>query len=80
MQESSIIQYFTEKGVEQGIEQDKKQHAVEAILTVLEGRFQTDVAEKLKPFLGVIDDLERLDQFIVPLHAHQTLMSLRRPS
>ncbi len=78
MQESSIIQYFTEKGIEQGkkqgieqgkkqgieqgIEQGKKQHAVEAILTVLEVRFETDVAEKLKPFLGAIDDLQRLDQ------------------
>ena len=58
VQESSIIQYFTEQGIEQG----KKQYAVEAILTVLEVRFQTDVAEKLKPFLGAIDDLQRLDQ------------------
>ena len=58
MQESSIIQYFTEKSFEQG----KKQHTIEAILTVLEVRFQTDVAEKLKPFLGAIDDLQRLDQ------------------
>lgn len=58
VQESSIIQYFTEKGIEQG----KKQYAVEAILAVLEVRFQTDVAEKLKPFLGAIDDLQRLDQ------------------
>ena len=58
MQESSIIQYFTEKGIEQG----KKQHAVEAILAVLEVRFQTDVAEKLKPFLRAVDDLQRLDQ------------------
>ena len=62
VQESSIIQYFTEQGIEQGIEQGKKQHAVEAILTVLEVRFQTDVAEKLKPFLRAIDDLQRLDQ------------------
>ena len=62
VQESSIIQYYTEQALEQGIEQGKKQHAVEAILTVLEVRFQTDVAEKLKPFLGAIDDLERLDQ------------------
>ncbi len=61
MQESSIIQYFSEKSFEQGIEQGKKQHAVEAILTVLDIRFQNDVAEKLKPFLRVIDDLERLD-------------------
>ena len=57
MQESSIIQYFTEQGIERG----KKLQAVEAILTVLEVRFQTDVAEKLKPFLGTIDDLQRLD-------------------
>ena len=61
VQESSIIQYFSEKSFEQGIEQGKKQHAVEAILSVLEVRFQADVAEKLKPFLGAIDDLERLD-------------------
>ena len=48
MQESSIVQYFSEKsfeqGIEQGIEQGKKQYAVEAILAVLEIRFQTDVA------------------------------------
>ncbi|MCG8620751.1 MAG: hypothetical protein MJE68_01960 [Proteobacteria bacterium] len=74
MQESSIVQYFSEKsfeqgieqgikqGIEQGIEQGKKLQAVEAILAVLEVRFQTDVAEKLKPFLGAIDDLQRLDQ------------------
>ena len=78
MQESSIVQYFSEKsfeqgieqgikqgieqGIERGIEQGKKQYAVEAILVVLEVRFQPDVAEKLKPFLGVIDDLQRLDQ------------------
>ena len=66
VQESSIVQYFSEKsfeqGIEQGIEQGKKQYAVEAILAVLEVRFQTDVAEKLKPFLRAIDDLQRLDQ------------------
>ena len=62
MQESSIVQYFSEKSFEQGIEQGKKQQAVEAILTVLEVRFETDVAEKLKPFLSAIDDLQRLDQ------------------
>ena len=61
VQESSIVQYFTEKSFEQGIEQGKKQYAVEAILTVLEVQFQSDVAEKLKPFLEAIDDLQRLD-------------------
>ena len=73
MQESSIIQYFTQKGfeqgveqgikqgIEQGIEQGKRQYAVEAIFTVLEVRFQNDVAEKLKPFLEAVDDLQRLE-------------------
>ncbi len=50
-----------EQGIEQGIEQGKKEHAVEAILTVLEARFKTDVAEKLKSFLSTIDDLQHLD-------------------
>ena len=61
VQESSIVQYFAEKSFEQGIEQGQKQHAVEAILTVLEVRFQTDLAEKLKSFLEAVDDLQRLD-------------------
>ena len=43
-------------------EKNKKQQTVEAILTVLDVRFQTDIAEKLKPFLRAIDDLQRLDQ------------------
>ena len=56
-----VMQRGIQQGIEQGIEQGKKEHAVEAILTVLEVRFQTDVAEKLKPFLRAIDDLQRLD-------------------
>ena len=65
VQQSSVYQHIIEKGIaqgiEQGIEQGKKEHAVEAILTVLEARFEADVAEKLKPFLSTIDDLQRLD-------------------
>ena len=66
VQESSIIQYFAEKsfeqGIQQGIEQGRKEQAIESILIVLEVRFGTDVAKKLKLFLKVVDDLERLDQ------------------
>ena len=40
----------------------KCEKASEAIFTMLEVRFQTDVAEKLRPFLGSIDDLQRLAQ------------------
>ena len=34
--------------LERGIEQGKKEYAVEAILTVLEVKFQSEVADKLK--------------------------------
>ena len=61
MQESPIYETVIQRGIQQGIEQGKKEHAVDAILTVLEVRFKTDVAEKLKPFLSTIDDLQRLD-------------------
>ena len=57
----SIIQRGIQQGIEQGIEQGKIEHAVEAILTVLEVKFQEDVAVKLRPFLSTIDDLQRLD-------------------
>ena len=56
----TVIQRGIQQGIEQGIEQGKKENAVEAILTVLEVRFQADVAEKLKPFLSTIDDLQHL--------------------
>ena len=60
----TVIQRGIQQGIEQGIEQGKKEHAVEAILTVLEERFKADVAEKLKPFLNVIDDLPRLNHLL----------------
>ncbi len=60
----NVIQRGIKQGIEQGIEQGKKEHAVEAILTVLEERFKADVAEKLKPFLGAIDDLQRLNHLL----------------
>ena len=48
----SVIQRGIQQGIEQGIEQGKKEHAVEAILTVLEVRFQIDVAENSNLFSG----------------------------
>ena len=53
-----------EQGKAEGIEQGKKEHAVEAILTVLEVKLQSDVTEKLRPFLSAIDDLQRLDHLL----------------
>ena len=39
MYESSIVQYFTEKGIEQGIKRGGRERAVEDLLDVLEIRF-----------------------------------------
>ena len=56
MHESSIIQYFTEKA----IEQSARENTVEAIVEALEIRFQPKVARVLKSSLEAIDDLQHL--------------------
>ena len=58
MHESSIVQYFTEKGHQAGV----RERAIEDILEVLALRFQSDVAQTVKPNLEAIDDLQRLNQ------------------
>ncbi len=72
MQHTDIVEYLAPQarelgkaeGIEQGIEQGKKEQAVVAILTVLEVKFKSDVTEKLRPFLSAIDDLQRLDHLL----------------
>ena len=54
MYESSIVRYFTEKALEQGIR--------ESIQEVLELRFQPEAARRLAARLGSIDDVQRLKQ------------------
>ena len=54
MYESSIVRYFTEKALEQGVR--------ESIQEVLELRFQPEAARRLVARLGSIDDVQRLKQ------------------
>ena len=58
MYESSVVQYFTEKALEQGIEQGIR----ESIQEVLELRFQPEAVRHLAARLGAIDDVPRLKQ------------------
>ena len=58
MYESSVVQYFTEKALEQGIEQGIR----ESIQEVLELRFQSEAVRRLVGRLGAIDDVPRLKQ------------------
>ena len=58
MYESSVVQYFTEKGIEQG----SRERAVEYLLDVLEIRFGLAASDPLAARLGAIDDVQRLKQ------------------
>ncbi len=62
MYESSVVQYFTEKGIEQGIERGGRERAVEDLLDVLEIRFGLAASDPLAARLGAIDDVQRLKQ------------------
>ena len=58
MYESSVAQYFAEKGIKQGIEQGIR----ESIQEVLELRFQPEAVRRLAARLEAIDDVQRLKQ------------------
>ncbi len=60
MQHAPIVEYLAPQAREQG----KAEGIVEAILTVLEVKLESDVTEKLRPFLSTIDDLQRLDHLL----------------
>ena len=66
MYESSVVQYFTEKaleqGIEQGIERGGRERAVEDLLDVLEIRFELAASDPLAARIGAIDDMQRLKQ------------------
>ena len=66
MYESSVVQYFTEKalkqGIEQGIERGGRERAIEDLLDVLEIRFGLSVSDPLAARVGAIDDMQRLKQ------------------
>ncbi len=64
MQQSNIIEYWTEKAAaeahQQGLERGMKERALEDILEALEIRLQPDVVSAFKPVLETIDDPQRL--------------------
>ena len=62
MYESSVVQYFTEKALKQGIEQGIEQGICESIQEVLELRFQPEAVRRLAARLEAIDDVQRLKQ------------------
>ena len=64
MRDSSFAQYLEERGIEQGIEQGGREHTIDAILDVLEVRFDPAVAGQFAGRIAVIDDLQRLKRLL----------------
>ena len=62
MYESSVVQYFTEKGIEQGIKQGGRERAIEDLLEVLEIRFGLAASDPLAARIEATDDVQRLKQ------------------
>ena len=62
MRESSFVQYIKQQGIEQGREEGERKSTLEAILEVLEIRFDLSEAHPLSTRIAAIDDLHRLKQ------------------
>ncbi len=62
IRESSLFQSLTQQSREEGIEQGGRQRTIEAILEVLEIRFNLSEAHPLSSRISAIDDLQRLKQ------------------
>ena len=58
MQQSSIIEYWTEKARQQSERKTTRKHVLEALAL----RLQSDTADTFKPALEAIEDLQRLEQ------------------
>ena len=72
LRESSLFQSLTqqsreearEEGFEQGIEQGERRSTIEAILDVLEIRFDLRATDPLSDRIAAIDDLQHLKQLL----------------
>ena len=80
MYESSVVQYFAERALKQGIEQGGRKRAVEDLLDVLEIRFGLAASDPLAARLAAIEDVQRLKQLhraaiqVASLEAFQDLL------
>ena len=64
LRESSLIQYFKQEGIEEGIEQGGRQRAIEDLLDVLEIRFDMPETHPLSARIAAINDLQHLKQLL----------------
>ena len=62
IRESSLIQYFKREGREEGFEQGERKSALEAILEVLEIRFDLSETHPISDRIAAIEDVQHLKQ------------------
>ena len=74
MQESSVIQHFTELGIEQG----ERKGVLGSLLDVLESRFQTSEVHTLKPTLENIEEIQYLRELLREAVQVSTLDEFKR--
>ena len=74
MQESSVIQHFTELGIEQG----ERKGVLGSLLDVLESRFQTSEVHALKPALENIEGIQYLRELLREAVQVSTLDEFKR--
>ncbi len=58
MYASSVIQHWTEQGIEQG----ERKGVLESLINILEFHFSPDEVQPLKPILESIEELQQLKQ------------------
>ena len=80
VQESSIIQYFTEKALEQGIEQGKNSKLSKRYSQCWRSDFRPRSQRNSSLFLELLTIYNVWISYTVSPHAHQILMSSRRHS
>ena len=66
------------QGIEQGIEQEKRESAIRHILVVLETKFAADIVNVLTPAIENISDVERLEQLLPAAVEAQSLEAFAR--
>ena len=66
------------KGIEQGIEQERRESAIKHILVVLKTKFAADIVNVLTPAIENIRDVERLEQLLPAAVEAQSLEAFAR--
>ena len=74
MHESSVIQHFTEQGIEQG----ERIGVLGSLLDVLESRFQASEVHALKPTLESIKEIQHLRELLREAVRVSTLDEFKR--